>query len=50
MVSLKNAPVLLKNGVMVRALHFHYAGNRKILMSAALVVLRCTGMLKDRER
>jgi len=52
MASLKNAPGLLENGVMARALrfHYHYAGNRRIPLSAALVVPQGTGTLKDRER
>ena len=50
MASLKNAPGLLENGDMTGALCFHYAGNRKIPLSAALVVPRGTGRLKDQER
>jgi hypothetical protein len=50
MASVKNVPGLLENGVMAHALRFHYAGNRKIPLSAVLVVPRGTGALKDRER
>jgi hypothetical protein len=49
-VSLKNVPGLLENEVIARALRFHHTGNRKIPLSLALVVLRGTHALKDRER